>query len=147
MPVAADNNSSENKKTLNLSIKGGRVNKKTPRSLILPPCLELGGNTLYIIDYVPSCTLQLADEAGNVFYEAYIPEGIEEWQLPTALFSLKQQDIPKASPCHECSVFEVCRNKLAKRVCYVDIAKMNHQNSLGYPDPRCPMAKDVDVIL
>lgn len=28
MPVAADNNSSENKKTLNLTIKGGRVNKK-----------------------------------------------------------------------------------------------------------------------
>ena len=71
------------------------------------------------------------------------------WNSPKALalFSLKQQDIPKASPCHECSVFEVCRNKLAKRVCYVDIAKMNHQNSLGYPDPRCPMAKDVDVIL
>ena len=83
MPVAADNNSSENKKTLNLTIKGGRVNKKTPRSLILPPCLELGGNTLYIIDYIPSCTLQLADEAGNVFYEAYIPEGTEQWQLPT----------------------------------------------------------------
>lgn len=71
------------------------------------------------------------------------------WNSPKALalFSLKQQDIPKDSPCHECSVFEVCRNKLAKRVCYVDIAKMNHQNSLGYPDPRCPMAKDVDVIL
>lgn len=123
------------------------VKHPAPRSVYNVPCLELGGNTLYIIDYVPSCTLQLADEAGNVFYEAYIPEGIEEWQLPTALFSLKQQDIPKASPCHECSVFEVCRNKLAKRVCYVDIAKMNHQNSLGYPDPRCPMAKDVDVIL
>lgn len=83
MPVAADNNSSENKKTLSLSIKGGRVNKHTHRSLILPPCLELGGNTLYIIDYIPSCTLQLADEAGNVFYEAYIPEGTEQWQLPT----------------------------------------------------------------
>lgn len=83
MPVAADNNSSENKKTLNLTIKGGRVNKKTPRSLILPPCLELGGNTLYIIDYVPSCTLQLVDETGNIFYETIIPEGTECWELPT----------------------------------------------------------------
>ena len=83
MPVAADNNSSENKETLNLSIKGGRVNKNTPRSLILPPCLELGGNTLYIIDYIPSCTLQLVDEAGNILYETIIPEGTEEWQLPT----------------------------------------------------------------
>lgn len=83
MPVAADNNSSENKKTLSLSIKGGRVNKKTPRSLILPPCLELGGNTLYIIDYVPSCTLQLVDETGNIFYETIIPEGTECWELPT----------------------------------------------------------------
>lgn len=83
MLVAADNNSSENKKTLNLTIKGGRVNKKTPRSLILPPCLELGGNTLYIIDYVPSCTLQLVDETGNIFYETIIPEGTECWELPT----------------------------------------------------------------
>lgn len=83
MLVAADNNSSENKKTLNLTIKGGRVNKKTPRSLILPPCLELGGNTLYIMNYVSSCTLQLVDETGNIFYETIIPEGTEEWQLPT----------------------------------------------------------------
>lgn len=33
MLVAADNNSSENKKTLNLTIKGGRVNKKHPAHL------------------------------------------------------------------------------------------------------------------
>ncbi len=33
---------------------------------------------------MPSCTLQLVDETGNIFYEAYIPEGAEQWQLPTA---------------------------------------------------------------
>ena len=102
MPVAADNNSSENKKTLNLTIKGGRVNKKTPRSLILPPCLELGGNTLYIIDYVPSCTLQLVDETGNIFYETIIPEGTECWELPTdQLAGCELRLIPEGTECWE----------------------------------------------
>ncbi len=54
------------------------------RSAINIPSLYLDGNLLFIIGYMPSCTLQLVDETGNIFYEAYIPEGAEQWQLPTA---------------------------------------------------------------
>ena len=38
---------------------------------------------MLFINYIPSCTLQLVDETGNIFYEANIPEGTERWQLPT----------------------------------------------------------------
>lgn len=71
------------------------------------------------------------------------------WNSPKALamFSPEQEDTPKDSPCHGCGVFNKCRKQLAKRVCYVDIAKINQGDSFGLPDPRCPMAKNVDVIL
>ena len=73
----------ENRKTLDMSLSGHPVKHPAPRSIYESPTLELSGNTLYIIDYLPSCTLQLVDETGNIFYEAYIPEGTEQWQLPT----------------------------------------------------------------
>lgn len=64
-----------------------------------------------------------------------------------SLYSISQKAICNETPCSNCSVFDVCRNKLAKRVCYVDIAKMNQFPSKGMPDPRCPKAKDTDVVL
>ena len=51
------------------------------------------------------------------------------------------------SPCHSCSVFTKCKKSIAKRVCYVDIAKVHENNSFDFPDPRCPMAEKVNVIL
>lgn len=60
-----------------------KAHKGNKRSIDEQIVVSIYGNTLYIIDNIPSCTLQLADEAGNVFYEAYIPEGTEQWQLPT----------------------------------------------------------------
>ena len=76
-------NNSEGKQTVHLRIDEGKLRKRKPRSAILVPNLKLSGNTLYIIDYIPSCTLQLVDESGTVIYEADIPEGTEQWQLPT----------------------------------------------------------------
>lgn len=64
-----------------------------------------------------------------------------------SLYSISQKAISNETPCSNCSVFDVCRNKLAKRVCYVDIAKMNQFPSKGMPDPRCPKAKDTNVVL
>lgn len=53
------------------------------RSIISAPVIQIRGNALLFINYIPSCTLQLVDETGNIFYEANIPEGTERWQLPT----------------------------------------------------------------
>lgn len=64
-----------------------------------------------------------------------------------SLYSISQKAISNETPCSKCNVFDLCRNKLAKRVCYVDIAKMNQFPSKGMPDPRCPKAKDTDVVL
>lgn len=64
------------------------------------------------------------------------------------LYHLSQESFSNRTPCAICHVFDKCRNKLAKRVCYVDIAKMNDfNNSREMPDPRCPKAVKVDVIL
>lgn len=65
-----------------------------------------------------------------------------------SLYHLSQDSFANHTPCATCHVFEKCRNKLAKRVCYVDIAKMNNShNSREMPDPRCPKAMRIDVIL
>lgn len=53
------------------------------RSLINHPVVSIQNNTLYFIGDIPSCTLQLLGEYGNMFYETYIPEGTECWELPT----------------------------------------------------------------
>lgn len=65
-----------------------------------------------------------------------------------SLYNLSQGSLSDNTPCSSCIVFDMCRNKLAKRVCYVDIAKINKGNTTReLPDPRCPKAKKVDVIL
>lgn len=81
--MAALSSNEENRKILNMSLYEHPVKHPAPRSVYNVPCLELGGNTLYIIDCIPACTLQLVDESGAVIYEANIPEGTEQWQLPT----------------------------------------------------------------
>lgn len=62
-----------------------------------------------------------------------------------SLYKLSQYDSPESSPCKKCTVFDKCRNGFGKRVCYLDIAKSGH--SKWHPDPRCPHADDVDLIL
>lgn len=64
-----------------------------------------------------------------------------------ALYAPIQENISMKSPCHSCSVFTKCKKSIAKRVCYVDIAKVHENNSFDFPDPRCPMAEKVNVIL
>lgn len=63
------------------------------------------------------------------------------------LYSPKQSEMSDRSPCHNCTVFDKCKSSIAKRVCYVDIAKVNKDNAFSMPDPRCPMAENVNVIL
>ena len=62
-----------------------------------------------------------------------------------ALYTMKQEEFPKTSPCSVCAVFKKCRNDFGKRVCYLDIAKSGY--SKYDPDPRCPHADDVNLIL
>lgn len=65
-----------------------------------------------------------------------------------SLYHLSQESLSNNTPCSSCFVFDKCRNKLAKRVCYVDIAKMNKgEKTREMPDPRCPKAEKIDVIL
>ena len=73
----------------------------------------------------------------------------EVWNSERALllYAPMQPSISEASPCHSCTVFDKCRKSISKRVCYVDIAKTNKLNTLNFPDPRCPMANEVSVVL
>lgn len=65
-----------------------------------------------------------------------------------SLYSPHQGDILKSSPCSKCKVFENCKGALGKKICYVDIAKVNKDaQSFSMPDPRCPMSKNIDLIL
>ena len=61
------------------------------------------------------------------------------------LYTMAQRQFPETSPCRKCGVFEKCRNGFGKRVCYSDIAKTG--KSKWDPDPRCPQAEDIDLIL
>lgn len=71
----------------------------------------------------------------------------EIWNSDKALqlYNMNQHNFPQSSPCAKCSVFTKCRNGFGKRVCYLDIAKSGH--SKWEPDPRCPHADNVDIIL
>lgn len=76
---------------------------------------------------------------------------IEEiWNSPKALklYSKKKEFIEdKNTPCYSCGVYDTCKNKLAKKVCYVDIAKVYGVGKYEYPDPRCPHSIKTNVIL
>lgn len=69
------------------------------------------------------------------------------WNSKNALnlYFINQGEINIESPCSECKVFNKCRQDFGKRVCYLDIAKSGM--SKHFPDPRCPMANDVDLLL
>lgn len=71
----------------------------------------------------------------------------EIWNSEKALnlYTMTQSEFPALSACHSCSVFEKCRNGFGKRVCYLDIAKTGKER--WEPDPRCPNATEVDIIL
>ena len=71
----------------------------------------------------------------------------EIWNSEKAmgLYRMTQNLFPEASPCRRCDVFGKCRNEYGKRVCYLDIAKSG--KTKWYPDPRCPEAEEVDLIL
>ena len=73
----------------------------------------------------------------------------EIWNSPKALslFSPEQNETSTSSPCHTCEVFDECKKKLDKRICYVDIAKTNEGITKDLPDPRCPLSKPINVIL
>lgn len=71
----------------------------------------------------------------------------EIWNSEKALnlYTLSRQQFPESSPCKTCESFEKCRNDFGKRVCYIDISKSG--KSKWFPDPRCPHAEEIDVIL
>jgi len=60
------------------------------------------------------------------------------------LYFLNQQTIDSTSPCIKCTVFSECRHGYGKRICYLDIKKSGKSSS--FPDPRCPMADDYNII-
>lgn len=63
------------------------------------------------------------------------------------LYCPHQEHIDKKSPCATCQEFSECRQSLETRVCYSDIAKIYGKDSFSFPDPRCPKANPVKVIL
>lgn len=73
----------------------------------------------------------------------------EIWNSKKAisLYTPNQDETSTNSPCHTCNVFDDCKKKLAKKICYVDIAKTNVGTTKDLPDPRCPLSKPINVIL
>ena len=71
----------------------------------------------------------------------------EIWNSKKALdlYNIGKEDFPQDSPCGNCQVFDKCRKGFGKRVCYLDIAKCGH--SRHYPDPRCPRAEKIEIVL
>ncbi len=71
----------------------------------------------------------------------------EIWNSEKALqlYTMAQHQFPQSSPCKECVVSDRCRNDYGKRVCYLDIAKSG--KSKWYPDPRCPHADNIEMVL
>jgi radical SAM protein with 4Fe4S-binding SPASM domain len=71
----------------------------------------------------------------------------EIWNSERALslYSPNQVDCPLSSPCRSCEEFNKCKTEYGKRVCYSDIAKSGESQYM--PDPRCPMANEVNLIL
>jgi hypothetical protein len=63
------------------------------------------------------------------------------------IFEPKQDQFPIDSPCSKCKVFEKCRGGFSKHICYSDLAKIYGEGKTYSPDPRCPLAEDVEVIL
>ncbi len=71
----------------------------------------------------------------------------EIWNSEKALnlYCPKQDEITNDSPCKECNDFESCKATFGKRICYVNILKTG--GCKFDPDPGCPKAKSVDLIL
>lgn len=71
----------------------------------------------------------------------------EIWNSDKAinLYTLKAENFSHLSKCKNCTVFSKCRNSFGKRICYSDVAKTG--GSLESPDPRCPQANNVNIIL
>lgn len=81
---------------------------------------------------------------GNIIAESL--EAI--WNSPKALKLYHPEPFEdETTPCSTCIVFDKCKQSLEKRVCYVDIAKVNGENSFIKPDPRCPKAPTTTVLL
>lgn len=70
---------------------------------------------------------------------------IEEiWNSPKAkaLFNLSRGELPNNSFCNECPDFEKCRHRLG--VCWKEVIACYGKENWGYPDPRCPLAPEMD---
>lgn len=78
-------------------------------------------------------------------------QNIEDiWNSEKALmlYSKRQSLITdNSTPCIDCKVYDICKNKIAKKICYVDIAKIYGEGKFEYPDPRCPKSIDTNLIL
>lgn len=61
-----------------------------------------------------------------------------------SLFLNERKCETNTTPCYECSVYDVCKQRLAKKVCYVDIVKAYGVDHIDYPDIRCPYSMKYD---
>ena len=75
----------------------------------------------------------------------------EIWNSEKALklFDYGQENIKKRknNPCFTCDLYADCKQKLGKRICYVDVVKIYGNNFFELPDPRCPQALEYDKLL
>lgn len=70
---------------------------------------------------------------------------IEEiWNSPKAkaLFNLAKGDLPNNSVCNKCEAFDKCRHRLG--VCWKEVIACYGKDNWGFPDPRCPLAPEID---
>ena len=63
-----------------------------PKSPVIPPVIDISGNTLFIYSGCDNTTLELYAEDETLVYYTYIPEGTEQITLPddlTGMFELR----------------------------------------------------------
>ena len=63
------------------------------------------------------------------------------------LYQRKKDLSEQNNPCNFCSVFDLCKNRMGKKVCYVDVIKVYGKGNDNYPDPRCPHSIDTELRL
>ena len=59
-----------------------------------------------------------------------------------ALFNLSKGSLPNNSICNKCETFNECRHRLG--VCWKEVIACYGKDNWGFPDPRCPMAPEID---
>lgn len=69
----------------------------------------------------------------------------EIWHSPEAhaLYRFTKDSLGTGSPCNACDTFSECRHR--RGVCWKEVMACYGKENWSYPDPRCPLAPEIDT--